>query len=210
MAPSGIDVFPLLFPEYVSFRAALRLSSTCREARVLLREALLVVARRYSKVRWRQVHNVPWPRHRLERSQWITYETARRLDPSLLFRHAGGVVAASPPTHEMAWRQLRTSMCRECLRPTRSFATCASGARIIVCRECSKDMNGYSCLVDRNAAYKLTAEKGWYLKKTAVDRHLAEMQIARRGGNRSKLYWKHAVEAHIDPYAGMASGFRAV
>ena len=176
---------PLL--QVLDVRAALRLSATCTELRLLLRPAILDwIGRLKCPCRWRRARA----------------GSARVGDPStsaprVAFAHATPRLAGAQllyvpvlPTPEQVIRHLQTDLCRECLAPTQSWARASSGAWVLVCRACGRDEEGYSALVDRAEARNLLRGR-----VSSVDAALRALPIARRGGNRAHLFWRHAVRA---------------
>ena len=112
---------------------------------------------------------------------------------------------ASAPSRRSTLLQLQTRLCRECLRPTKARVRVASAGAtrtdVVVCRECARDATGYSSLVDRAGAYLLEVG-GWRFSKAAVNRALEKMGIAKRGGNRAHLFWRHFLREELDAQRG--------
>lgn len=189
------QVFALLFPEYVDYRCILRLSSSSKEAATLLEDALKHIARHYCPVVWKRLREAPsgWS-HPLVQHPKMTFVDASAKSPSGVFWFRADHFKAQPPSCEQTRRLLKTSLCRECFQSTRAVATAFSGCSVLVCRECSKRSDSYSSLVDTAGALACAkSPDGFCLKKAAVMRVLATLGVARRGGNRAKLYWKHEV-----------------
>lgn len=195
-----LQAFDILYPRFICFRTLLRLSSTARIFRSVRSQALLYLAYRNCNVRWRSV-GVPACGFRqlpLEHSRWLTMLEATRLDSNRIFYKGTGYFIASAPSPAQALKQLSTMLCRECFRPTRARALTGRGSFVLVCRTCSKDTESYSCLIDRKEAIqqaKLLFGSG--IVVAAVLRKLKTLTLARRGGNRSMLYWKHEVRAAL-------------
>ena len=85
----------------------------------------------------------------------------------------------------------KTRLCRECARPTQAVATTTSGTRVRICRACSKDACSYSALCSRKDVHTHNINREWHLKTRLVNAHLASLPVARRGGNRAHLFWRH-------------------
>lgn len=188
----------LLFPDHLHLRALLRLAATSSELRFLVHDALLYVARHHCKVMWKRLRHTPPARVSCLKRFQVTYGEAHALDASCTFWCGTDYFKARPPTTATALKQLRSALCRECFRPTRATAIASSGRTILVCRDCSKKEDSFSCLVDRRAALRCgESSDGFRLKNACVERILASLSVPRRGGNRAKLYWKHEVVQRI-------------
>lgn len=200
------QVFAILFPVHIDFRTLLRLAATTHEARMLLNDALTYMACHHCRIVWKRLRQAPTgpvamlDRHRVARLSFVEASSVSRSGVFWL-KSSSDYFVAHPPTADAAFRQMKTSLCRECFCPTRALAQTSSGRAVLLCRECSKDPDSYSCLVDYTLASRCSETvDGFRLKNAAVQRVLTALCVARRGGNRAKLYWKHEVVQALECY----------
>ena len=86
---------------------------------------------------------------------------------------------------------LRQYRCRECLRYSRAHARTLSGRTVIVCVTCSRKPDAYSTLWDHKTALRAyDAHVGWKVRKRVW---LESLLLARLGGYRARLYWRHQI-----------------
>lgn len=101
-------------------------------------------------------------------------------------------------THADILRYFRTVLCRECGTRTRATARTSTGRWVLLCVSCAKRPSAFSSLCSRADVHLLNSRQGMRKRKRVVDDHMqTRFTVARRGGNRAILYWRHEVERFL-------------
>lgn len=184
-------ILSLLF-DHMSTRSIVRLASCSKYLWQTLcgKEGLLIIHIAQTKC------TTVWCRKRVSSNEnehrpakHVCYIDAMRLYPCVT--RGNFVFRPCPPKHSVVVSWLHNKLCRECLRPCTCAVTTVSGRRVIVCRECSRQIDGYSALCSRSDLFKINLESRPYHTPKTMMRIISELPVARRGGNRAYLYWSY-------------------
>lgn len=191
----------LLLPAYLTIRDAVFLGRTCKAwYDALLSEhgaVFAYLAAHHIPVVWWRVSKcapdeaLPW------KPTGLMYASHVQRRASLYRSHVFCWKPA-PASKAVVLKQLEMR-CRECFVPTTSTACPSSGRGLVrLCVDCAKRPDTYSELVDRAGIWDLYAARqraqAFVLRKRRVIEYIkSPAKVARRGGNRAWLYWKHDV-----------------
>lgn len=168
--------------DHLTLREALRLCATCGELRGTIHPMLMSWIARY-KCRCEWMRGVRLSTYLPpRRSTFIAFVDASTAQRGSYLYHP------RVPSHRNVMHQLNHALCRECLAPCKAIVRATSGRNVIVCKSCTLDCHSYSALINRTEARRMLRGRVFNVEKA-----LRRLPVAKLGGNRARLYWKHAL-----------------
>lgn len=178
--------------EYLRLSDTLQLTVCCKELRDSVLPYLLQwLSAHICSCTWRRIPDKPRASVVIiEKPSSVLSSFALMKDVVLLDR-AGRFYGPKRPTENAVWRQVRTQLCRECLRPTGRKARTKTGNIVMVCKACTFDLSSPSSMCSRREVRELVRGNN---RRVAYHALVRSLHVCKIGGNRAILYWRADVE----------------
>lgn len=183
--------------EYLRLSDTLHLTVCCKDLHDTVFPRLLQwLSAHICSCSWRRIPNNPQTSVVIIEKPSLVLSSFALMKDVVFLDQKGRYYAPKRPAETAVWRQVRTQLCRECLRPTGRKARTKNGNIVMVCKACAFDLASSSSMCSRRDVRDLVQRSGGD-KRVPYNALVRSLHVCKIGGNRAILYWRADVEEAV-------------